>query len=59
MRLAPTRRPAVLALLLGFGAALSVPGLAAADATEELLARVRSATARYLDIARAREDGFV
>jgi hypothetical protein len=51
-----TMHVAAAALLLVFQA---VGFVHAATSVEEIIADVRAATVRYLDIARAREDGFV
>ncbi len=50
--------PVAFAVLTACLAAAAVADAAARDPAE-LLAAVRSATARYVDIARAREDGYV
>lgn len=55
-RAAPTRI-GVVAVLLVVG--LAVGSGHAAGSAEDVIAEVRAATARYLDVARAREDGFV
>ena len=58
---ASTSVPAVAPSAPG-GAAASAPGVVAprtGAGVDEIVAEVRRATARYLDIAKAREDGFI